>query len=95
MKGLCPLVAEQSRAGRTVQLGPVEIRPSDCERWGQPRANKAEIIIISIIILIITYINNTKIYNSYNRNYARLIYAGKSNSKLHLANYCSDSKFTR
>lgn len=42
MKGLCPLAAEQSRAGRTVQLGPVEIRPSDCERWDPPRANKIE-----------------------------------------------------
>lgn len=91
MKGLCPLVAEQSRAGRTVQLGPVEIRPSDCERWGQPRANKAEII----IIIIITCIDNTKLYNSYNHNYTRLIYVGKSNINLRLANYCSDSKFNR
>lgn len=42
MKGLCPLAAGQFRAGRTVQLGPVEIRPSDCERWDPPRANEIE-----------------------------------------------------
>lgn len=46
------------------------------------------------MISIITYIDSY-VYNSYNRNYTRIIYIGKSKSKLHLVNYCIENKFLR